>query len=75
MQQLVEGGIPALGSFLAILSIIAYRLFAVSIPFFMAFVAACSMNLFLHTFESAYASLALFAFAGLFVAKFPKKSG
>jgi O-antigen ligase len=73
VQQLVEGGIPALGLFLAILFTVAFRLFAFSVPFFAAFVAACSMNLFLHTFESAYASLLLFAFAGLFYAKGPSK--
>jgi hypothetical protein len=68
VQQLVEGGIPALGSFLAILAIIALALLRVSPPFFAAFVACATMNLFLHSFESAYASLSLFALAGLFFA-------
>jgi O-antigen ligase len=74
VQQLVEGGIPALLSFAAILCIVAFRILPFSTPFFAAFVAACLMNFFLHTFESAYASLMLFAFAGLFIAPSPKKS-
>lgn len=68
VQQLVEGGIPALGAFLAILATIALSLLRASPPFFAAFVACATMNLFLHSFESAYASLSLFAFAGLFYA-------
>lgn len=72
VQQLVEGGLPALVLLAAVLFVTGFRLYAFSVPFFAAFVAACSMNLFLHTFESAYASLALFAFAGLFVAKVPR---
>ncbi len=72
VQQLVEGGFPAFVLFLGILGIAAVRLYAFSAAFFTAFVAACSMNLFLHTFESAYASVALFAFVGLFLAPTPK---
>lgn len=68
VQQLVEGGLPALFSFVGILGLIALALLRVSPPFFAAFVACSAMNLFLHSFESAYASLSLFAFAGLFYA-------
>ncbi len=68
VQQLVEGGIPALASFLAILFFIALAIFKVSPPYFAAFVACATMNLFLHSYESAYASLSLFAFAGMFYA-------
>lgn len=68
VQQLVEGGIPALASFVAILGVIAFAILRVSPPFFAAFVACAVMNLFLHSYESAYASLSLFALAGMYYA-------
>lgn len=75
VQQLVEGGLPAVILFLVILGLIAFSVFPVSPMFFTAFVACAVMNLFLHSYESAYASIALFAFAGLFSALRDNRAG
>lgn len=66
VQQLVEGGLPAIGLFSAIVVLVALAVFPASPAFFAAFVACAAMNLFLHSYESAYASVSLFAIAGMF---------
>ena len=73
VQVLVEGGIIGIVLFLAILGVILMRLVRRSLPLFVAFLAVLIMNAFLHTFESMYVSIVLFAFVGWMVADTAKK--
>ena len=64
VQVLVEGGVIGFVLFIAIMGLVLYRLFAVSVPIFTTFLAVAIMNGFLHTFESMYVSIILFFFVG-----------
>lgn len=55
------------------MGMIAWMVFALSPTFFASFVAVLTMNLFLHSFESAYISLILFMLLGLFIGKKKQK--
>jgi hypothetical protein len=65
IQQLVEGGIIGFALFVAILGRILLMLIRRNIFVAAAFIGMCTMNLFLHSFESIYISLLLFMLLAL----------
>ncbi len=72
IQQMIEGGILGILTFLFTLSLIVYRLFRIHIVLGGMFLSICIMNFFLHTFESSVVSLSLFLIVWLLIAHFER---
>ncbi len=68
IQQMIEGGIFGIFTFLLILTLIWLGLFRIHIVLLGMFLSICIMNLFLHTFESSVVSLSLFLITWLLIA-------
>lgn len=66
VQQLVEGGLIGFVLFMGLMALIWWETFTVSAAFFAMFTSVLIMNLVLHTFESAYVSIILFLFLGMY---------
>ncbi len=73
IQQLIEGWLLWFLSFMTIILFLLFGLYKVHILLVGMFVSICTMNLFLHTFESSVVSLSLFILIAIILAYDAKK--
>lgn len=69
VQQLVEGGIVGLLLFLAILGLMAWKLYQKSVFILGGFIGILTMNAMLHSFETSWAALSFFMIVALLIGK------